>query len=120
MKGIFFLLVPLLLFSFTAWGEGMGEEAKIMKLIEAVGNLPEGTEFIRNGESHTRQEAADHLRSKYNRAKKRIKSAADFIEHIASKSSLSGKDYLIKLPGEEPVTANEFFKRELSGINSSE
>ncbi len=52
-----------------------------------------GCTFIRNGDEHEAKEARDHLEMKYNYAKRRIKTAEDFIDKIASKSSLSRKLY---------------------------
>ena len=54
-----------------------------------------GCTFIRNGDEHEAKEARDHLKMKYNHAKKRIKTAEDFINKIASKSSLSRKPYVV-------------------------
>jgi len=52
-----------------------------------------GCTFVRNGDEHGAKEASDHLEMKYNYAKKRIKTADDFIDKIASKSSMSRKPY---------------------------
>ncbi|MBU0961142.1 MAG: DUF5329 domain-containing protein, partial [Proteobacteria bacterium] len=52
-----------------------------------------GCTFIRNGNEHQAQEAREHLEMKYNHAKGRIKTAEDFIDKIASKSSLSRRQY---------------------------
>ena len=52
--------------------------------------------FIRNGESHTGVEASGHLNAKYNYFKSAIKSPEDFIQMVATKSTLTGKPYLVK------------------------
>ncbi len=54
-----------------------------------------GCVFVRNGDEHEAKEARDHLQMKYNYAKRRIKTAEDFIDKIASKSSLSRKAYAV-------------------------
>jgi hypothetical protein len=54
--------------------------------------------FIRNGTSHTPTEAAEHIRAKYAHFKKEIQTPEDFIRLAASKSLLSGKPYLVRLP----------------------
>lgn len=54
--------------------------------------------FIRNGTSHTPAEAAEHIKAKYAHFKKEIKTPEDFIRLSASKSLLSGKPYLVRLP----------------------
>ncbi|MBF0526987.1 MAG: DUF5329 family protein [Deltaproteobacteria bacterium] len=51
--------------------------------------------FIRNGTEYSSQEAADHIKNKYEYFKSRIKSLEDFIQLCASKSLMSGKPYLV-------------------------
>lgn len=57
--------------------------------------------FIRNGKSHDPTEAESHLRMKYDKTRYWIDSSEKFIERIASKSSLSGRPYLIDCPDAE-------------------
>jgi len=52
--------------------------------------------FIRNGGEYQAKEAREHLEMKYNHVKRRIKTAEDFIDKIASKSSLSGRQYEVR------------------------
>ena len=52
--------------------------------------------YIRNGTDYTALEDRDHIAGKYNTVKWRIKTAETFIRKIASHSSLSGKQYLIR------------------------
>ena len=54
--------------------------------------------FTRNGTEHSSQEAADHIRSKYEYFKNDIKTPEDFIHSCASQSILSGKPYLVSTP----------------------
>jgi hypothetical protein len=110
------LIFFLSLFLFPLKGMGEDTEAIVYKLLEAVQNLPADTEFIRNGSSHTKEEAVKHLMSKYNRVKKRLATPEDFIENIASKSSISGKEYVIKYSDNKTVFAGDFFKQELKRI----
>jgi hypothetical protein len=51
--------------------------------------------FTRNGSEYSSQEAADHIRNKYEYFKSKIKSPEDFIHVCASKSFVSGKPYLV-------------------------
>jgi hypothetical protein len=51
--------------------------------------------FIRNGQSYNAVQAADHIASKYAYVKDRIATADQFIDNIASKSSFSGRPYLV-------------------------
>ncbi|MBU1695000.1 MAG: DUF5329 domain-containing protein [Verrucomicrobia bacterium] len=52
--------------------------------------------FVRNGEDHTAPEAAAHMQKKRDHFEKEIKSAEDFIDKAASRSLLSGKEYVIR------------------------
>jgi hypothetical protein len=63
--------------------------------------------FIRNGQEHDSGAAAAHMRHKYEYFKVSIATPEEFIEQIASKSLLSGRPYMVRLPGgrEAPVGA---------------
>ena len=52
--------------------------------------------FVRNGHTHTPQEAVDHIKAKYEHFKNEIKTPEDFIRLSASKSLLSGQPYLVR------------------------
>ena len=58
-----------------------------------------GCSFVRNGDEHPSAEAAEHLEMKYNRVKRWIDDADEFIDRIASGSSISGRPYLVRCPG---------------------
>src|SRR5947207_9211000 len=55
-----------------------------------------GATFIRNGQSHTPDEAVAHIKAKYEHFKAKIKTPEDFIRLSASKSLLSGQPYLVR------------------------
>ncbi len=59
--------------------------------------------FVRNGDEHNPKAAADHLRSKLKRAGDKVKTFEHFVEQLATKSSMSGKPYLVKLENGELV-----------------
>jgi Family of unknown function (DUF5329) len=52
--------------------------------------------FIRNGQTHTPQEAVNHIKAKYEHFKAEIKTPEDFIRLSASKSLLTGQPYLVR------------------------
>ena len=52
--------------------------------------------FIRNGQTHTPQEAVGHVKAKYEHFKSEIKTPEDFIRLSASKSLLTGQPYLVR------------------------
>ncbi len=87
----------------------MTEAQKIDALILHVEKLQDAV-FIRNGTEHSCRDAADHMRTKRRNAGSRIKTASDFIELAASKSSVSGKPYLIRFSDGREVEAGTYLK----------
>lgn len=69
------------------------------KEIEALLTKIESSDiiFVRNGEEHTPQEAADHLRSKWKQSGEKIKTKQAFIDYLATKSSMTGEIYYVIL-----------------------
>ena len=96
---IIFCSLSILLFScFIAHGgesfsQRENTEKVIAYLIDQVAKSH--LTFIRNGTEYSSQEAADHIRNKYEYFKSRIESPEDFIHVCASKSLESGKPYLV-------------------------
>jgi hypothetical protein len=68
-------------------------------------------QFYRNGSWHEAAEAGAHLRRKYEYLLKRglVSSAETFIDRAASKSSMSGKPYLVKCGNDAPVESKQWF-----------
>jgi hypothetical protein len=64
--------------------------------------------FIRNGTKHKPADAADHLRLKYRRGKAYVGSAEQFIDHLASESSWTGKPYTVQCPDRDPLPTREW------------
>ncbi len=63
-------------------------------------------EFVRNGKVHNGEEAAKHMRRKYEHFSKRIETPEDFIELAGTRSFLSGKTYTVKTAEAEIATAD--------------
>ena len=112
------VLVSFLCVFASVQAYALSEEEKITMLIESVRDTPKGTHFIRNGEAHDVADAVSHLRLKYSKAKSRVKTAEGFIKHVASGSSVSGKEYLIRYPDGKTVTATAFFMEKLRGLEN--
>lgn len=79
-----------------AFAEEITETKKIEMLISRV--EASGGIFVRNGSEHSATAAGAHMRLKYSRAGSLIKTAEQFIEYVATKSSITGRPYLIKFP----------------------
>jgi hypothetical protein len=91
------------------------ESAKIELLLDAI-TKSSGAKFIRNGAEHDGKAAADHLRSKWRSAASDIKTAKDFIEKLATTSSMSGKPYEVKLPDGSKVKLRDWLTERLSEL----
>jgi hypothetical protein len=78
-------------------------------------------EFQRNGTWHGRDEARKHLQRKYDYLLKRdlADTAELFIERAASKSSLSGRAYQVRCPGQPAQPAATWFKAKLDALRGS-
>ena len=73
--------------------------------------------YIRNGKEYSALEARDHIAGKYESVKWRIKTSETFISKIASRSSFSGKQYMIRCKEEEQTT-EQWLSRELGNYRS--
>ena len=69
--------------------------------------------FVRNGDEHPSAEAAEHLAMKYRRVRRWIDDADEFIDRIASGSSISGRAYLVRCPGVAEQASRDWLTRAL-------
>ncbi|MFI5401692.1 MAG: DUF5329 family protein [Planctomycetota bacterium] len=75
--------------------EGLSETERIESLLKAIEESK--LVFIRNGSEHDGPAAAAHLRRKLNAADDRVHTVREFIDGIATKSSMSGEPYQVRL-----------------------
>ena len=115
-KNIFCVLIALALLPSTSLADTTDDE--IDYLLSTVGSS--GCTFIRNGKRYSGKDARAHLQSKRRHGAHLFDSADEFIEKIASKSSMSGKLYLINCTGEDQQTAGEWFTAMLTRYRGSE
>jgi hypothetical protein len=75
-----------------------------------------GCEFYRNGSWYDGSRAQAHLRAKYDylAARNLVRSAEDFIDKAATKSSLSGQPYQIRCAGYAAVASNQWLRDALA------
>ena len=92
----------------------LSEEEKISHLINYVRTL-QGSTFIRNGKEFDPSKAADHLQSKYDKHKKRVKTAHDFVDKLASYSKTK-EPYQIRMGDGATVPCGELLNKELKRI----
>lgn len=91
------------------------EEQKIETLLEHVARL-DGATFLRNGERHSPNDAAGHLRTKWASIGEKGMSARAFIDLTATRSSLTGDPYEVVLPDGATRPAAEYLHGILRGI----
>jgi hypothetical protein len=93
------------------------EQQKIQALISSIETL-KGAVFIRNGSEYDGKKAADHMRAKLKYAGDKIQTAEEFIDALASKSSMSGRPYQIRLPDGRTVNSADYFHAELRKLEA--
>lgn len=78
-------------------------------------------EFQRNGTWYNRDDARAHLQRKYDYLLKRnlVDSAEQFIDRAASQSSMSGRAYRVRCPGQPDVDAAAWFGARLKTLRDS-
>ena len=108
MKFATLLVLVLCLIPYTASAREAKQDARIEHLISSVEKL-EGAKFIRNGTEYNPKDAGSHLRMKLGKAGDKVKTAEDFIDGIASKSSTSGKPYQIRKSDGTVVDTKPYF-----------
>jgi hypothetical protein len=74
-----------------------------------------GCQFNRNGNWYSGEEARTHLNKKYQYLldKDAISSTEAFIEDAATKSSMSGRPYLVQCQPNAPMESRSWFRKEL-------
>jgi hypothetical protein len=88
------------------------EAKKIESLIASVSNL-RGATFVRNGKAYDPATAAKFLRGKWDRQAREVVTAEDFIEKIATRSSTTGRIYVVRFPDGREVAVAAFLRAEL-------
>lgn len=65
-------------------------------------------QFVRNGTAYDASKAVSFLRGKWDRQRAEVKTVRDFIDKVATKSSTTGRPYLIKFKDGHTVECREF------------
>lgn len=93
--------------------------AEVIALLDRL--QASGCEFNRNGAWHSSAEARAHLLRKleYLEDRNAVKSAEQFIDLGASRSSTSGKPYLVKCGSSAPVESKAWLSAGLQAIRQA-
>ncbi|WP_068441509.1 DUF5329 family protein [Providencia heimbachae] len=106
-----FLSIVVLLFSvfFVSQTLALSPEEKIRTeaLLTELGKQQNLT-FTRNGTEHSAVDAESHLRLKLGKTHKRLQTAEQFIDNVASKSSITGEQYQVKDGHGNIIPANKY------------
>ena len=108
MKPSLRLIVLLWAMSACVWGDATTE---IQHLIDFIGGS--GCTFVRNGEESNATAAKSHIAQKYDYARRWIRTADELIEHVATRSSITGEPYRVVCAGHEELSA-VWLRRELN------
>jgi len=91
------------------------EQSRIEKLIRYV-ESQKTLKFVRNGTEYTAEDAGKFLRGKLEAMGGEVTTARQFIKRIASRSSMSGQPYQVRLADGQTVLAENFLEDELQRI----
>ena len=112
------LFLVLCLIPLTADAREAKENARIEHLISSVEKFS-GSKFIRNGTEYEPRKAGEHLRMKLEKGGEKVKTAENFIDEIAAKSSVSGKPYQIRKPDGTLVTTSAYLYARLKEYDAA-
>lgn len=93
------------------------QKAEVEHLLEFV----ETTKciFERNGKKYNGIDAAKHIKRKYKYFKNQITSTEEFIEYSGTKSTVSGKPYMVYCGDGEPIESKTWLIEELALYRNS-
>lgn len=75
--------------------------------------------FIRNGKDHDSEDAAKHMRRKYEHFSDEIATPEQFIDRSATKSMMSGKRYRVRFPDGEEMDTADWLLEELAKFRAA-
>lgn len=104
---------------FALAAPNQAEAALIERLITLVGSSKDVV-FIRNGVEAKPQDAAKHLRDKYDYFRKDISTADDFIRLCGTRSEMTKKPYEVRLPDGHLKPAAEWLGGQLKRMRASQ
>jgi len=83
------------------------EKVRTESLLTELGKQQNLT-FTRNGTEHNAADAESHLRLKLRKTEKRLNTTEQFIDNVASKSSITGEIYQVKDAQGNVLPANQY------------
>jgi len=118
MKTLILVLSLILAGAALAEGPSPAAAREIQQLFTALQGSK--CEFYRNGTWYDADKAAEHLHRKYDYllGKGQVASAESFIDLAATRSSMSGKPYLVRCGNAQPVPSRDWFNGKLKQLRA--
>ena len=110
-------LFALIMIPQISMAQELTEQVKIERLIQAVESMNDAS-FVRNGSEYNAKHAAKFLRGKWDAQRKEVLTANDFIDKVATRSSTTGKPYLIRPKGAAESPCSDYLKAQLKKIEA--
>lgn len=109
----------LLLVSLLAFSVGAEEVSEFQNDLNLLMNSLESCEckFVRNGTEHEPKEAREHMERKLKATDGKVQTIPNFIEYIGTKSSVTGKPYLVKFSDGKTVESAVWLKTKWEEIS---
>lgn len=95
---------------------GSDSDPEIEYLLTSIGNSE--CTFTRNGTDYSAAKAESHLRMKYNKTRRYIDNADEFIDKLASESSWTGIGYSITCPESGKQSSRDWLNQRLAEFRS--
>ncbi len=92
-------------------------DTEVEALLQFVG--ASGCSFNRNGTTHDSAEAEAHLRRKYAYAENRIGSAEEFIDRLATRSSMTRREYSVSCPDGRTLSSADWLYAQLRALRTA-
>ena len=114
------IVIPIIIFAAYLYAEPPVSFADVSKFQKPeVEHLLEFVEtsdciFERNGKKYEGKDAYKHINRKYKYFRDEITTTEEFIEYSGTKSTRSGKDYLIYCDNNEPIKSSVWLLEELA------
>ena len=92
------------------------EMARVERLLSALATRHD-VRFVRNGKDYDNDSAVAFLRGKLRAMGGDLKTAEEFVDKLATRSSTTGKPYLVRLSDGRESGAGEFLRAELNRLD---
>jgi hypothetical protein len=99
-------------------GPSPAEMARIERLLAMIGTRRD-MRLVRNGTEHDTDTAVSFLRGKLKHYGSDIRTAEEFIDRLASRSSTTGQLYWVRLSDGREIPAGDFLRIELARLDKA-